>query len=46
MIPLMRIAHSMGYESTQIMVIQHLVGVLALGFVVVCFSRRRDSANP
>jgi drug/metabolite transporter (DMT)-like permease len=43
MIPLVRIAHSMGYDSTQIMVVQYLIGVLALSLAVVFFSRRRVS---
>jgi drug/metabolite transporter (DMT)-like permease len=43
MIPLVRIAHSMGYDSTQIMVVQYLIGVLALGLAVAIFSRRRVS---
>jgi drug/metabolite transporter (DMT)-like permease len=43
MIPLVRIAHSMGYDSTQIMVFQYLVGAFALGLVVSLFSRRRVS---
>jgi drug/metabolite transporter (DMT)-like permease len=41
MVPLVRIAHSLGYDSTQIMVVQYLVSVLALGTVVAIFSRRR-----
>jgi drug/metabolite transporter (DMT)-like permease len=43
MIPLVRIAHSLGYSSTQIMVVQYLIGVLALGLAVALFSRRRVS---
>ncbi|MDR1184139.1 MAG: hypothetical protein LBK67_05020, partial [Coriobacteriales bacterium] len=43
MIPLVRIAHSMGYNSTQIMVVQYLIGVLALSLAVALFSRRRIS---
>jgi drug/metabolite transporter (DMT)-like permease len=44
MVPLVRIAHSMGYDSTQIMIAQYLVGVCALGVIVALFSRRRVSA--
>jgi drug/metabolite transporter (DMT)-like permease len=45
MVPLVRIAHSMGYNSAQIMVAQYLVGVVALGFTVLLFSRRRVPAK-
>jgi drug/metabolite transporter (DMT)-like permease len=33
----------MGYESSEIMVLQYSIGVLTLGLVVACFSRRRVS---
>jgi drug/metabolite transporter (DMT)-like permease len=40
MVPLVRVAHSLGYDSTQIMVVQYLVSVLTLGACVALFSRR------
>ncbi|MDR2196399.1 MAG: DMT family transporter [Coriobacteriales bacterium] len=40
MVPLVRVAHTMGYDSTQIMMAQYLVGVCALGVAVIFFSRR------
>jgi drug/metabolite transporter (DMT)-like permease len=43
MVPLVRIAHSMGYDTMQVMVAQYLIGVIALGFAVFIFSRRRVS---
>ncbi|MDR1013986.1 MAG: DMT family transporter [Coriobacteriales bacterium] len=41
MVPLVHVAHSMGYDTLQIMVAQYLVGALALGLAVALFSRRR-----
>jgi drug/metabolite transporter (DMT)-like permease len=40
-VPLVRIAHSMGYNSAQIMVAQYFVGMLALGLAVLLFFRHR-----
>jgi drug/metabolite transporter (DMT)-like permease len=44
MVPLVRIAHSMGYDSTQIMIAQYFVGICALGLAVALLSRRRVTA--
>jgi drug/metabolite transporter (DMT)-like permease len=40
-VPLVRIAHSMGYNSAQIMLAQYFIGTLALGLTVLLFFRRR-----
>jgi drug/metabolite transporter (DMT)-like permease len=44
MVPLVRVAHTMGYDSTQIMIAQYLVGVCVLGAAVALFSRRSVTA--
>jgi drug/metabolite transporter (DMT)-like permease len=41
MVPLVHIAHSLGYSTAQIMVTQYAVGLVALGLAVALFSRRR-----
>jgi drug/metabolite transporter (DMT)-like permease len=41
MVPLVRVAHSLGYDSTQVMVVQYVISVLVLGVVVALFSRHR-----
>jgi drug/metabolite transporter (DMT)-like permease len=40
MVPLVRVAHSMGYGSSQLMVLQYLIATLVLGAFVLVFSRR------
>jgi drug/metabolite transporter (DMT)-like permease len=40
MVPLVRVAHAMGYDSQQVMVVQYAISVLVLGIGIALFSRR------